>query len=196
MTSVWPVLLDALHPVDRPPPATWRSCYETKFALARLLQPRRMLEIGVRAGYSALVFLLAVPEASYLGIDANSETHGGFQGAIRHARRVLEPFHAEVREQSSAAYAETLPPVADATRFDLIHIDGDHSLSGCSFDLRLARRIGGRHLLVDDYGAISDVRAACDRFWNEFADEYTRLILDDSHNGAVLFTKSDSCHDG
>ena len=195
MTRVWPALLEVLHPLDRPPPATWPMCYETKFALARLLRPRRLLEIGVRTGYSALAFLLAVPEASFLGIDANRETHGGFRGAIGHARRVLEPFHAEVREQTSADYAETVSPVAHAARFDLIHIDGDHSLSGCSFDLRLARRIGGRHLLVDDYDAIPDVRDACDQFSHEFADEYTRIAVDDGHHGAVLFTKSDACHD-
>lgn len=186
MTTIWPLLLEALHPRDCPPPDGWRTCYETKFALARLLKPRSILEIGVRAGYSALAFLTAVPDARYLGLDANTDTHGGFHGAIDHARRLLAPFEAEVREQTSAEFATT--PAQSVGPFDLIHVDGDHSLAGCTFDLALARRVGCRHLLVDDYTGIVDVRTACDRFAREHASEWTRVVLDDGHHGAVLFS--------
>ena len=64
----------------------WVPYYRTKWAIARYLQPARILEIGVRFGYSAQAFLHACPNASYLGIDVDSSTHGGMKGAIHWAR--------------------------------------------------------------------------------------------------------------
>ncbi len=42
-------------------PDNVRRCYDWKYRLARLLQPRRILEFGVRFGYSAAAFLAASP---------------------------------------------------------------------------------------------------------------------------------------
>ena len=73
---IWPKLSAVFHPADHPSPPSWCQCYETKFALATLLQPKTIFEIGVRAGYSAFAFLHAIPAASYLGIDANGDQGG------------------------------------------------------------------------------------------------------------------------
>ncbi|HEY0983386.1 MAG TPA: hypothetical protein VGE80_14745, partial [Schlesneria sp.] len=108
MQTVWPHIAASLHPNDRPAPQAWQSCYETKYAIARLLQPQRIFEIGVRTGYSALAFLRAVPTARYLGIDANRNSHGGMRGAINHARKLLAEYDAEVHELSSAQCAASL----------------------------------------------------------------------------------------
>jgi hypothetical protein len=64
----------------------WISHYRLKWAIARALKPQRILEIGVRFGYSAAAFLDACPNAAYLGIDNDSEMSGGQAGQfIGHA---------------------------------------------------------------------------------------------------------------
>src|ERR1700733_10374952 len=73
----------------------WVSYYRLKWAIARVLQPRRILEIGVRFGYSALAFLDGAPDATYLGIDNDSDTFGGVCGAINWARQVAPEGRAE-----------------------------------------------------------------------------------------------------
>ena len=183
---IWPQLSAVLHPADHPSPSSWCRCYETKFALATLLQPKTIFEIGVRAGYSAFAFLHAIPAASYLGIDANGDTHGGFHGAILHARQLIAPFQAEVREMTSAEFASR-HDLHPSQGYDLIHIDGDHSFSGCLFDLRLARELGFRHLLVDDTSGIKDVREACDQFAAEQTEGLTQIEIHDGHHGTILF---------
>jgi len=185
---LWPRLLDVLHPADRPPPESWQTCYEAKYALARLLAPRRIFEIGVRAGYSAFVFLTACPSADYLGIDANTDTHGGFAGAISHARKILGPFRATVLETTTAGFADTFAQ-SHATSFDLVHIDGDHTNRGCAFDLEFSLRLNPQHIVVDDYREIPDVRAACDQFCDSHSSDFTRLVIDDGHNGFALLTR-------
>ena len=186
--SFWPQLVTVLHPNDAPLPSSWPRCYETKYAVASLLQPRTIFEIGVRTGYSAFAFLRAVPTARYLGIDANGDTHGGFCGAIEHARKLIEPYEAEVREMTSAQFATSC--LSDSTQgYDLIHIDGDHSFAGCTFDLSLAVQLGFRHVLVDDYGGITEVREACEQFTDEHREELTQIEIQDGHNGALLISQ-------
>ena len=188
---IWPKLSAALHPADRPSPPSWCRCYETKFALATLLQPKTIFEIGVRAGYSAFAFLHAIPTASYLGIDANGDTHGGFRGAILHARQLIAPFQAEVHEMTSAEFASR-HDLHPSRGYDLIHIDGDHSFAGCLFDLRLARELGFRHLLVDDTSGIEYVRESCDQFAAEQTEGLTQIEIDDGHHGAILFHRTNN----
>lgn len=60
-------------------------CYDEKYRLALLLRPASILEVGVRAGYSAAAFLAAVP-ARYLGIDNDS----CWPGARVRAQRMLD----------------------------------------------------------------------------------------------------------
>ena len=59
----------------------WVAYYRLKWAIARVLQPKRILEIGVRFGYSAAAFLDACPNATYFGIDVDSEDFGGHRAA-------------------------------------------------------------------------------------------------------------------
>lgn len=129
--------------------------YATKAATAASVHPRRILEIGVRAGYSAAAFLHSAPTATYVGIDVNRKGHGGVPGMIDHAREVLPvtfPDAAiEIHEMDSQAES-TRDFLLALEKFDLIHIDGDHSIRGCLSDLRLARELvaPGKFILVDD----------------------------------------------
>ena len=88
----------------------WVPYYRTKWAIARVLQPQTILEIGVRFGYSALAFLDAVPSARYLGIDNDSDTFGGHRGAVEVARSKLQAFSGDVVVADSLDYKHS--PVA------------------------------------------------------------------------------------
>ncbi|MFM2431857.1 MAG: hypothetical protein RLZZ511_3070 [Cyanobacteriota bacterium] len=123
----------------------WVDYYRLKAAIAQVLQPRTILEIGVRYGYSGHAFLAACPSASYLGIDLDSDISGGVKGAITWAKAILHPFNAEFL----IADTQTLSAFPGAT-YDFIHVDGQQDGDSSFHDLNLALQ-QGRYILVDGY---------------------------------------------
>jgi len=123
----------------------WVSYYRLKWAIARVLQPKSILEIGVRFGYSALAFLNASPSAQYLGIDLDVPTFGGSVGAIDRARKACSQYHAEFVIADSMKM-ERFP----GGRYDLIHVDGQQDGSGTMHDLILAASQAS-YILLDGY---------------------------------------------
>jgi len=145
--------------------------YRINRQIAATVKPRAILEIGVRAGYSACAFLSAVPEANYLGLDNDGGMHGGIRGYVAStADRLREAFpraKAEIRildSQDARARISLLSEFRGA--FDFVHVDGDHTDAGCYSDMAFAVELlsNGGWLLVDDYDLIPDVRRAVDRF--------------------------------
>lgn len=163
--EAWDALVKAWHPEDWYQLATLspseveglRHQYAQMFSVAQKLQPKTILEIGVRAGYSAFTMLSAVPGAMYYGWDADRGDYGGSTGYLDFAEQVLKPFPRVCLEQIDSQAERTIPPV------DLAHIDGDHSYEGCYHDLELCAT-GARHILVDDYEYIRPVQAATDHW--------------------------------
>jgi predicted O-methyltransferase YrrM len=151
-----------------------------KADVAARLRPRRIAEIGVRAGCSAFAFLSAVPGASYLGVDADVAAHGGIPGFLRHARAVLDGLDATLL-RADTRRLEALPG-----RFDSVHVDGDHSYAGCLHDLGLAAR-AAPHILVDDYDSHPEVRQACHTFLAAHPAARAEY-LDDGLRGNLLLT--------
>ncbi len=123
----------------------WVPYYRMKRAIAQVLQPRSILEIGVRYGYSARVFLEAVPEAKFVGIDLDSDAFGGVKGAINWATKLLQPYESELIVSDSQQMARF-----PGDTYDLIHVDGQQDGNGSFHDLRLAIA-QGRYILVDGY---------------------------------------------
>src|SRR5450432_4086455 len=113
--------------------ADWVPYYRTKWAIARKLQPARILEIGVRYGYSALAFLNGYPDASYLGIDSDGELYGGVKGAIEWARDSTRNYNASFLVMDSQA----LDRLPDGI-YDLVHIDGQQDHAGYIHDLEIS----------------------------------------------------------
>ncbi|MGA2037797.1 MAG: methyltransferase domain-containing protein [Bryobacteraceae bacterium] len=123
----------------------WVPYYRGKWAIARYLQPARILEIGVRYGYSALAFLNACPSARYLGIDLDSDLYGGAKGAIEWARSHTRDYKAEFIIADSQTFERF--PGGD---YDLIHVDGQQDDKGFLHDMEIALR-QARYILVDGY---------------------------------------------
>jgi 2-polyprenyl-3-methyl-5-hydroxy-6-metoxy-1,4-benzoquinol methylase len=129
----------------------WVTYYRLKWAIAQVIQPRSILEIGVRYGYSGHAFLTACPDATYLGIDLDSDISGGVKGAIDWAKQILQPFAATFLIADTQTLS-TFPDQASLSgeTYDLIHVDGQQDGDSSFHDLTLALS-QGRYILVDGY---------------------------------------------
>ena len=193
-------------------PATVRRIYEEKYCIASLIKPRSILEIGVRAGYSAAAFLSAAPsDCTYLGLDADKyvDQHGGWHGAPARAAMMLAqhfPGQVEVRICDTQEIDEFIGRSDPVSRhrddmslfqgplesFDLVHIDGDHSYDGALHDLVLFSRVA-RYLLIDDITYIPEVRFALNTFLQETG--YRAIEFPTVRGDALIQLNADSSAD-
>jgi cyclopropane fatty-acyl-phospholipid synthase-like methyltransferase len=145
-TSDYNFLVTA-HPADprRSDFPAWVDYYRLKWAIARVLQPTSILEIGVRYGYSAHAFLTACPTSTYLGIDLDSDVAGGVVGAIDWAKKIMRPFSANFLVADTQAMLQF-----PGDRYDFVHVDGQQDGDSSFHDLGLAL-VQGNYVLVDGY---------------------------------------------
>jgi hypothetical protein len=157
-----------LHPEDTNPWnfRTWAfyAEYRTKYAIAKMVAPTSILEIGVRFGYGAHSFLLASPAARYVGLDFDEPSWGPYKGrprvwAEQHLREYFPG--APIVTVACNTQTEDLPSLAMA---DLVHIDADHSLEGALRDMINFWPFTRKVMVVDDYADIPAVRDAVKNF--------------------------------
>jgi len=152
-----------------------------------------ILEIGVRAGYSAHTFLQAFPDAIFIGMDANNGTHGGQGGKdgryMEWALKILSPYNAALFECDTQILANLLP-----VGYDFIHVDGDHTSEGVMHDLDIClpalAEAGQATILVDDYSYLRTVRQGVDR-WLAANVDSVRSEFVDTIRGDVLIQRKD-----
>jgi hypothetical protein len=128
----------------------------------------RLLELGVRTGYQAVIFAHATQgQGLYAGVDPNLYVADGLQRAASSldALRRRNTGFEFVLVSGYSWSAEVKKTLAYSGPFDLIHVDGDHSLRGKLIDLELASRLvsPGGLVLVDDYDHHGIVREAVQR---------------------------------
>ncbi|MEZ5964212.1 MAG: CheR family methyltransferase [Planctomycetota bacterium] len=144
-------------------PALYQDNYYPVYeALARYLQPRRILEIGTRFGYSLVPLVLGAlaqrpRHLQVLSIDMESYDNAFPCSSQEVARRNFEACigprcgdtEVEVDFVVGDSHAVQLP---ESWRFDLIHVDGDHSEQGAFLDIvdSFARLQPGGVMIVDD----------------------------------------------
>jgi len=138
------------------------------------------LEIGVRSGYMAAVFAKALMQvrSNYVGIDPNLYLPNGLDLAAATARIMTEAnpdFHYLLINGYSWD-EKIMKSLELSPKYDIIHIDGDHTLPGKLHDLELGRGLIANSgiILVDDYehhSIVADAIArACRLGWfREFA---------------------------
>lgn len=123
----------------------WIKYYQLKYAISKAIQPKSILETGVRFGYSAITFLEGSPKAHYTGIDIDSESYGGVKGAIDWAKHIMKDY------KTNFIIADTtLMKSFPGEFYDLIHVDAQQDGDGTFGDLEKALE-KGRYVLVDGY---------------------------------------------
>jgi predicted O-methyltransferase YrrM len=132
---------------------------QLKHDLCFRLQPKIIVELGVRAGYSAQAFMQACPTAQYFGFDANTGTCGGAADTryTDFARVQLAPYNAVIDDKFDTQKHDALP----IPRFDLAHVDADHSTESALHDLDMCCHSMGANsvMLIDDFDMDTVARA-------------------------------------
>lgn len=156
------------------------ACF--KYAVAKVLAPSRIVEIGIGSGVSALAFLYAAPTARYVGLDIGEwEKRLGhnFLDAVDRKMSALGFHHQVILGDSQSV---------DTFQWcDLCHIDGDHSTAATRHDFTAAWRGKARWILVDDAqdpavaaGVFESLSLDLDRGsvdWAYFGETWTGNIL-------------------
>lgn len=155
-----------------------------KHAVAYVLRPPKICEIGVGSGIAALAFLKACPDAEYVGVD-DCSMKGVESGAplVDRAQVNLHGYNAFFVLDDSQSL-QTIP----RGTFDLIHVDGSHLREHARHDVRLAWSVlaPNGYLLIDDARDTSVAAGVFDAMsalrpgsldWAYFDDTLTGNIL-------------------
>lgn len=139
----------------------------------------RYLEVGVRRGHS-LAFVagaakLAGLPLEALGVDVWVEDYAGESNpGPDHVIEVLEELGLEAGVRLATASSHELLPELRGNRYDLIHIDGDHTSAGAAADLEdgwLLLERGGVLMFDDLAGELEDV-------WSAFLAAHAHELAD------------------
>lgn len=160
-------------------------------ALAKDLRAVRILEIGVRFGYSAVAFIYGNSVREYVGIDNDAYEAAGSAKSrenLEYLKRI-QPFDFTLLKQDTQTLMDF--SFLESRVFDFIHIDGDHSYEGALTDMKNfwnVLAIGG-HMLVDDSIFYASVNQAC--------MDFSEIIGEPSYNvksfrGTWVFLKTNA----
>jgi predicted O-methyltransferase YrrM len=141
--------------------------YEIYYAISKYYQPKSILEIGVRYGYSLYSMMAAADNLNYVrGYDIDEYDSGSIEEANKNISKVIsDDIDFKIEFNDSQKISEL------SQSYDLIHIDGDHSYGGKIHDLNLTKG-KCKVLIIDDYNHIGEVKNAT----NKFIEENSELI--------------------
>jgi hypothetical protein len=157
------------------------ACFKRE--VARVLQPKVIVEIGLGVGIGALAMMNGAPSATYEGIDNNE---GDFPVTPK-----VQPTEYVAALLASRGYKHNVR-IANSRdlniipRADLVHVDGDHSREAAQSDVTLAWKSGAAWILCDDARDTSVVAGVFDALialnrgsadWAYFPDTWTGSIL-------------------
>jgi len=115
----------------------WRASYQPAlYLISRALKPDRILEIGYRAGYSAMAMLGGSSNACYVGMDNGGGEAESCDDMLNWAERLVNGYYPRARllrhdSQEGPWPDETL----NGGPYDLAFIDGCHEWDAVSTDL-------------------------------------------------------------
>ncbi len=153
-----------------------------KWGVAKVIQPRAILEIGVGGGLAALAMLDAAPDAAYVGVDIGRYDD---QQGVPLLGHVEEQFAALGRKGRILRMdSKTLKELPG--EFDLVHVDGDHAYEACRSDVAIALASGAPWILVDDArdNQVCAATFAALLAWRPGSTEWA--FFEDSWTGSIL----------
>ncbi len=113
-----------------------------------------VLEIGVQEGHSTEAIVKAFPYLQRLTLcDDWGHVDGGTgRGSHEHIEQRLDTLgYTGIREYLDGKSQNTVPGlIQQGQYFDLVHVDGDHSVAGASTDLVNVLRLKPRYIVIHD----------------------------------------------
>jgi ADP-heptose:LPS heptosyltransferase/predicted O-methyltransferase YrrM len=182
--------------------ATGKSFWNNHVALAFLadrLQPRSYLEVGVRTGGSMVQVLAAANPGEVVAMDLWEGEYASLPNHVGYTRNQLQKFQERIGKASPLqfihgdSHLELKELIRQGRSFDLVTIDGDHSLEGAREDLEDALRLLGPRgaIVFDDITHVAHkyllglVHEICRRF------PYLGVLFNTSQdNGCAIFLKN------
>jgi cephalosporin hydroxylase len=155
------------------------SCF--KYAVASVLKPKKICEIGVYSGGSAMAFMEGSPEAHYVGIDNNFNSH-----------KLGVDFTAYVKAMFDTRGGDYAIIEADSMKldyipeYDLLHVDGNHSYAFCKHDVYLGLRSKTEWILVDDALDSQVAAATFDALFEHCPGTNEWAFFEDTWRGNIL----------
>jgi len=115
----------------------WRASYQPAlYLISRALKPGRILEIGYRAGYSAMALLGGSPEAQYVGMDNGGGEAESCAEMLEWAEWLVIGEYPTAKLLRCDSQARPWPQeVLDSGPYDLVFIDGCHERRAVARDL-------------------------------------------------------------
>lgn len=169
-------------------PEFHRGYMALKCAVAEVIRPKRICEIGVCTGLSAMAFLHAVPDAFYCGVDNASMGAENLKVAEKRFRERGFWFRLHYKNTN---HLYELPDTNEGL-FDLVHVDGGHERPTAKHDTLLAWHAthSKAFILVDDCRD----RNVCLGVFDALAEltldrELEWAYFEDSWNGNILISK-------
>jgi hypothetical protein len=161
------------------------NCFEWYYAIAKTIQPKTFMEIGVRFGFSFLPTLVGSNSIEYaLGWDL--ETYGNNQIATNNIAKFYKGNCKWKIEHMDSQKQTQLPQF-----FDLISIDGCHDYSCKIHDLKLAMA-NSRYALLDDYDYHVDVRNSINQFMRDHVSKIEWGLYLPTFRGSMLIKFKDA----
>lgn len=133
--------------------------YEYYYAISKFYQPSSILEIGVRFGYSLGSMVKASDKIQFVkGVDCEDPNYGS--NTLKTAEINIKKYiNSNIKYEFLLQDSHLIEKLDQ--KYDLIHIDGDHSYDGKIKDLNLTLD-HCKILIIDDYSFFPEVTKAAD----------------------------------
>lgn len=158
-----------------------KNYYEIYYAIAKYYNPKSILEIGVRYGYSLYSMIAACENLEYVrGYDIDEYDPGSIEIANKNISNVISKGIDFKIENKNTQNAKKL-----RKKYDLIHVDGNHTFEGKLHDLNLVKN-NCKVLIIDDYNHIREVKNAVEKFISDNENIIEKNFLINSMRGTYI----------
>jgi hypothetical protein len=111
---------------------------------------KHIFEIGTNGGHSAAMVLTLFDDVKVTSIDIG--VHSYTRVAVERLKEKFGDRFDYIERDTKLYYKDLLANLAVAPEgIDIINIDGDHSVEGASNDLLLAKHLGLKYVMLDDF---------------------------------------------
>lgn len=147
---------------------------------AEYADARSIFEIGALVGEFLVTALDACPDADRVGwVDSEVHTPGS---NVLCGENIRAAFPGEDHARRHWTHVRELP-YGRLPQYDVVQVDGEHSMHACIADLTVAYGLRPSVILVDDYGVIAAVREAVDLWAGYMGFDVQELV---SINGTAV----------